>query len=375
MSRPPFERALGLPTDAQLEQATQWFLRVRSESAQVENLPELKAWIDNDPLNRLAYQQVAATWSAVGQFSSAPEVMAGRRDALDDAQRAARRRRSAQRRLPRYTTLAASMIVAVVGATAWLYSQRGLYTTDLGERRILTLEDGSVVTLDARSRLRVRYGSDQRTLSLERGQARFDVTKDPARPFRVRAAGQTVIALGTQFNVELVAGNVLVSTIEGQVAVTGVNSNGAQPIQAEQLSAKERNGAAPSIGRGETKVRAAEKQSVAVAHPGIIELTAGEGLRIRSNGEAVVVPKIDVDRATAWQSGKMFFDNEPLASAAERINRYAQVKIVVDPSVAEVGINGVFNAGDSDAFIDAISSYFGIQVNRTGDTFRLTARP
>ena len=66
---------------------------------------------------------------------------------------------------------------------------------------------------------------------------------------------------------------------------------------------------------------------------------------------------------------------EPLASAAERVNRYARQQIEVDPSVATVGISGVFNAGDADAFIEAVTAYFPVQVDQTkGAEIHLTAR-
>ncbi|MBL8270644.1 FecR family protein [Steroidobacter sp.] len=330
--------AAAQPTDAHLEQATQWFIRLR-EQGQVEDLPGLKTWLDADPLNQRAYQQVTAAWSALGEFSAAPEVMVGRRDALDSARRAARRRWSVGSGFgSRPAAIAAAVIVAVACTFGWLYSQRGVYSTDVGERRALTLEDGSVVTLDAKSRVRVHYEENQRLLSLERGQARFDVAKDPTRPFRVRAGEQTVIALGTQFNVELVGGNVLVSMIEGHVAITGVE---------------------PTVESATAPV----------------ELKAGEGVRVRaSDGHAVVLPKIDVSKATAWQSGKMIFDNEPLSSAAERVNRYSQLQIVVDPAVADVGISGAFNTGDSNAFVEAVATYFAVRAEHTGAAkIRLTA--
>jgi len=217
----------------------------------------------------------------------------------------------------------------------------------------------------------VQYRESERLIALECGQARFDVAKDPIRPFRVRARDQTVIALGTQFNVEIVADSVLVSMIEGHVAVVPENphpnlspSDGEGPkkyLPSIPLQRLEREGPAKREGE-EVKNK-------------IIELNAGEGLRVRTDGQAVILPKIDLGRATAWQSGKMFFDNEPLASAAERVNRYSRSQIEVDPSVAGVGVSGVFNAGDSAAFIEAISTYFAVQVNRTGTSeIRLTAK-
>lgn len=380
MNRADPKDALVEPTDTQLEEATRWFLRVRSEAAQVEDLPTLKNWLDNDPMHKLAYQQVTATWSTVGQLSSAPEIMLGRRDALDDARRAARRRWTERRgpfaftRKARYLALVGSVVVTTLGALTWMYTQRGVYTTDVSERRTLTLEDGSVVTLDAKSRVRVQYEPDQRVIALERGQARFDVAPDPTRPFRVNAGDQTVIALGTQFNVELVAGSVLVSMIEGHVAVTGIEAAPVQPLQALRLSTNDgrTSTSAPLNSQPQTRV---ETRGQTASRPPMVELKAGEGLRVRSNGQAVVLPKINVDRATAWQSGKIFFDNEPLGSAAERINRYSQLQITVDPSVKDVSVSGIFNAGDSNAFVEAISTYFPVQIDRvSASKILLTAR-
>lgn len=332
--------------DTRLAEASQWFLRVRSESARVELLPELKLWLEADSRNALAYRQVAATWNELEAHASAPEIVVGRRDALEHASRAARSRWSVRRRFPMpAAALAASILLAIAGGFTWIYSQRGVHATNVGERRALTLPDSSVVTLDARSRIRVDYRDNERLISLEQGQARFDVAKDPTRPFRVRAGAQTVVALGTQFNVELVAGNVLVTMIEGTVAITGV--------EASKLATT------PVLKPGTT----------------IVELKAGEALRVREDGRAVMLAKVDVERATAWQNGRMFFANEPLASAVERVNRYSQDRIQVDPSVANLGVSGVFNIGDSNAFIEAVTAYFPVKAERAeGSAVRLMPR-
>src|SRR3546814_3966246 len=77
-----------------------------------------------------------------------------------------------------------------------------LYRTVLGERRVVTLADGSTVSLDAASEVRVAYSERARELALVRGQARFDVAHDPRRPFAVQARDQRVVATGTAFNVD-----------------------------------------------------------------------------------------------------------------------------------------------------------------------------
>src|SRR5262249_15262344 len=97
-----------------------------------------------------------------------------------------------------------------------------------------------------------------------------------------------------------------------------------------------------------------------------VQIQPGQQLVVSARSAPRIKSNVDVARATAWQSGKMFFDNEPLGAAAERINRYAHHPIVVDPAVADVGISGVFNTGDSAAFIEAITAYFPVKAERGG---------
>jgi transmembrane sensor len=362
--------------DGRLQSAVEWFLRMRGDAARLEDLPALQSWIDSDPRNAEAYQKVCATWQTVGTHASAPEVVIGRRDALEDSRKAGRGRWSAkplrqldEKRLPFWRVGAAALAIALIFcAWLWIVPRSEVYMTDVGERRTLTLQDSSVLTLDSRSRVRVRYTEKERLVALEQGQARFAVAKDPLRPFRVRVRGQTVVALGTQFNVDLVAGSVFVTLIEGHVAVTGVDPKGDRHRGAEEDRSVPPPPVAGNPGPGETS-------PIGGTPEGTIELTAGEGLRVRQDGRAVLVTSVDLDRVTAWQSGKLFFDNEPLASAAERVNRYARRQIEVDPSAAMVGISGVFNAGDAEAFIEAVTAYFPVTADQSNDArIHLTAR-
>ncbi|MFC4311954.1 FecR family protein [Steroidobacter flavus] len=335
-------------SDDRLEQATHWFLRVGSESAGVEDLSEFKRWIESDPKNELAYKQVSAAWAGIGAHAAAPEIIVARRNALDDARRAANRRWSIRAWRVRSLALAASICVALIGTALYFYLQQGVYSTGLGEQRALRLDDGSLITLDAKSTVRVAYSDDVRLLVLERGRARFDVARDPARPFRVQAGNQTVVAHGTQFNVERVANTVLVTLMEGRVSVTGITPQTDTP-------------AVPAPGK---------KLSIPV-----VELSSGQGIQVRANGSATVVRKIDVQQATAWQSGRLFFNNESLASAAERVNRYSKLQVEVDPSVADVGVSGTFTAGDASAFVEAISTYFPVRAEHvSASVIYLTAQ-
>jgi transmembrane sensor len=360
--------------DDRLERAVEWFLRVRSDEACAEDLSALRKWLESDPQNALAYQQIAATWNAMDAHASAPEIVIGRRDALEGSRIAARRRWSAKSLSFKRWAAAAGVLLALIAGSEWFIAERaGVYATEVGERRTVTLEDESLLALDARSRVRVRYTRAQRQVILEEGHAKFTVARDPLRPFRVQARDQTVVALGTQFDVELISNAVLVTLIDGQVAVVGVDS---QSLSERGDEGHSEHTTAEGVRRRlrQTPSEGERVHSSSVSDR-VVELQAGQELRVRGDGHAELVANVSLDRAAAWQTGKLFFENEPLADAVVRINRYARRPIVVDPSVAEVGVSGVFNAGDERAFVEAITSYFPVQVEDSRATVvRLTAR-
>jgi len=350
-----------------LAEATGWFMRMRSDDAREEDLARLKEWLEQHPENPVAYGRVSATWSAVGEFASSPEVIVGRRDALEHARRATLRRWSKRMRLqPLYGIAAAAACALLALALLWQNgSWRGeVYETGVGERRVLTLKDGSVIHMDARSHLRVNFAEEARSIELDAGQASFEVARNPARPFRVRAGGHTVVALGTAFNVEVVRDTLLVTLLEGRVAVVPATDSDAGRAHDETPG---RAAAADANSVGAAGLAAADAE--------IIELVAGQQLVAAGRAPAEIKSNVDLARATAWQSGKLFFDDEPLVNAAARMNRYARVQVEVDSSVGDISISGVFKAGDTGAFTDAVTTYFPVRVESTGSsTILLTAK-
>src|SRR4029077_9414852 len=106
------------------------------------------------------------------------------------------------RRFRRPFFAAAHAFAVVIGGAVWWQAHRyPLYSTDIGERRSITLADGSTVDLNARSQLRVEFSKSERRVELLDGQALFQVAKDKQRPFIVHSGDATVRAVGTQFDV------------------------------------------------------------------------------------------------------------------------------------------------------------------------------
>ena len=358
-------------------QAAAW--RTHLTEIGAESTEAFEAWLAADALNRGAWRQVQKPWDLFGEHANSPELLALRRAALGNAHAVARKRwlrGMVHGGNGRRAVIAASIAVIAIGAFAFLSLNRAeVYRTAAGERRVVTLADGSKIALDSQSEVRVDYTQKSRDLTLVHGQARFDVARDIGRPFSVAAGGQKVLALATAFNVDLFGSNVLVTLIEGRVAV--LPDADPHPAYDSPLHSN----SSPSDGEGGPKGRMRNMDSSS-SNPVQREETRNE--IILSPGEQLVIspktlPKIeavDIERATAWQSGQLVFDNEPLSSVVERVNRYASQTVgVADEQTAALRISGVFNTGDINGFVSTITHYLPIQAEtQSGGTIELRVR-
>lgn len=315
---------------AQMEEAAAWRIRIEADGRIAEQ-PDFVAWFA-EPSNRDAYARACATWDTFEDHLAAPQLIAIRRDALDRARRASLYRFVLTRR--QIGAIAAGLLLALgVGFGAWEYiAAPSEYVTGIGERREVTLADGSRISLDSDTAVRVRYTKAARMLVLERGRARFDVAHNIMRPFTVTAGSETVVAVGTSFDVERLGQKVLVTLIEGRVVVKSTTGTIADP-------------------RASTTPRAKPET-----------LVAGQELVASADTKPRITPA-SLPVATAWETGRLILNNEPLGEAVERINRYTDKPLLVDPSIANLRVSGVFNAGDVAAFVDAVTSYFPVQAS------------
>jgi transmembrane sensor len=334
------------------EEASAWFLALRKPDCSVEAQAGFEAWRAKGEANARAYADVENAWGLMDDAGAAPEIVTARRDALSRARRAARFRWGRDR-WPRLAAVAATLLVTILAAPLLMRigvgpSMAGTthhYETDIGETRVLTLADNSKISLDAKTALNVRYTPHLRLIDLRQGQAYFDVAKDPARPFRVTAGGKTVVALGTAFNVEIVNDEVFVTLVEGKVAVTDAADVDRDP-----------------------ESRAAPDSEAAKPPSPVQELVPGQRLAANAAGLATIDSAADIAKTTAWRRGKLIFEDEPLSLAIERMNRYSRITIVAgDRAAATLGVSGVFDAGDTDAFVEALEDYFGATVSRRED--------
>lgn len=170
-----------------------------------------------------------------------------------------------------------------------------VYVAGHGERRVIDMRDGSVITLAAESAVQVSYTRTQRLVSLERGEALFKVAHDKHWPFIVTTAGGEVKAVGTAFDIALDGrSDAKVTVVEGIIRVAVSSAHAADH---EQIARFVRKGEAVSFG-----------------------VKPDRDARIGYIGNSV---KADGNLATAWTRGLLYFNGEPLSDAVKTANRYA----------------------------------------------------
>ena len=317
--------------------ASRWLAARDAGAATAAEAAEFNAWLEADIRHRVAYLRLEAGWRRADRLRDV-RPLDGHIDADLLGPPASARGWSASPARRRWTVaLAASAVVALLGGI-WAHQQRQdwqHYETRVGSFSRIVLEDGSVIDLNTNSEVQVKLG-ERREVKLLRGEGRFQVAHDPARPFTVAAAGAAVRAVGTAFTVRLREGqqvDVLVS--EGKVAV------------APQDPAT----SSPELAAGEA----------AVVLPGSVSVSRVEPLALA--------------RRLAWTSGRLEFRGEKLGDAVEEFNRYNRRQIRLSAaSLGELRVGGSFSATDPESFAGALASAFKLRV-ALDDVDEIVLRP
>jgi transmembrane sensor len=317
-----------------LGEAATWFARSRSRAFSRVDQRSLQDWLDADAERRAAYLEVLETWECAESFRAEPEMLSMREAVLR------RYPASAPRRWSRFAVAAACVGAAGAAAAALTLTvllrappPTHMFQTGVGQTATIALMDGSQLTLDTDTVVRTRLGPHRREIYLDHGRAFFKVAKDKSRPFVVQAAGKSVTATGTAFEVTAEPRRFEVVLVEGKVRVS----------QAGQA----RSG------------RDAKALST--------DLEAGTRLSSVDGGRWVLARDADPDEL-AWMRGELVFDNKPLAEIVAEMNRYSRRKIVIgDPRVARRTIYGAFMAGDVDQFVHALADYKVARIQSESD--------
>ena len=305
--------------------AASWFVRLQRHPGDADLQGEFETWLAAASAHREDLSAVSGAWDRLGGLQDDPQVMAAR-EALK-AELAAERRRPHMRWA---AGIAATIVTAgaMLGYGSWQQAQRHtgapvtaeaapavltVYRTPVGGQQTIILQDGSKVTLSTDTEVRLTDWDRRRGLTLVRGEAYFQVAKNPDKPFVVAAAGRTVTALGTAFDVRVDPGQWSVSLIEGKVRVAAARTT--------------------------------------------VDLTPGHHL-VQTGEAPWSLEKRNLAELTSWREGSLVFENRPLASIVQEMNRYSTQKVrIMDPVLAATPLSGRFKSGDVAGFVATLEAY------------------
>ena len=318
-------------------EAADWVIAL--EDADQRTREAFVAWLRTSPEHIREFLAVSAIWGELPELSSQPSaeelVAAATKSsnvvAMRGAQRlAARRWKSRSGSIRRWPGRIAAAVLAGVAAGAMLLllptsKDPDSYATMIGELYSVPLPDGSLVTLNTRSAIRIDYSSKYRDIHLGEGEALFEAVRDTSRPFRVIAGQAMIEAVGTQFNVRKVPDEVTVTVAEGEVKVS---SSGPDEYLTERGAGSD---SPPS--------------------PQSVVLKIGQQARLRSGYGKAEVADVAIEKVISWRERRLIFESLPLKQVIDEFNRYNDPPaLIADKQLESLPISGVFRSNDRDSF-------------------------
>ncbi len=322
-------------TEAIVEQANEWLVRLQDPASSLTQATQFTEWLQRSPVHVQEYLRAESTWAALSYIDPERSIdidallrEEGQSNVISIdlavAEIADREEPYTTRSRVTGTVAAAVAMCGLMFAAVWYLAQPQtlLYETARGEQRRVVMADGSVIDMNTQSEIVVRLSDEERQVELVKGEALFKVAKDPDRPFIVTSGLAVVRALGTQFNVYQRADQVLVTVLEGRVAVENMERT------AESLPAAAANLPVPPV-----------------------ELVAGDQAEVIATAPIRKLAA-NAERTVAWTKRRLIFENQELFEIVAEFNRYNKRQLVIqDSELGAERISGVFDADQPDALV------------------------
>lgn len=297
------------------KEATAWVVRINGGHLSRRDRRAFANWIIADPSNDAAYARAHRLWADLAE----PAAKLG----ASGWHRAAPRTRSAWIPAFRVAAVVATVLVAFASAVIWRDAgllDRSLadYSAAPGQSREIVLADGSKLLLGGDSAINVLLSGGERTVTLIRGRAWFDVIRDQERPFIVHSGDVDTRVLGTSFAVEG-QGDTIVVTVESGLVEVSSNSEHTH-------------------------------------------LSAGHSVVVR-DGKQGAVEEIDPELSLSWRRGMLVLDRAPLGRVIEELGRMSPGRVIMpEAALRNWRLSGVFRTDDVDAVLDAMRTGLGLKV-------------
>lgn len=296
--------------------AADWLFRNRDPGQSEAEKAEFNRWMESDPENCRAY---TAAKRVLGEARTAIQSDTGLRETPVGS------------RPQRHNAIIPS-VVAIVAAGLLFFALDGpmRLSADVisgaDEMPEMTLEDGSMVQLNASSAIALDFTAGRRTVRLLRGQAFFQVAPDANRPFSVQTDDTRATALGTAFDVRTSGADTRIAVTEHAVSVEFTSQEGT-PVK------------------------------------------VNEGEEILHSGETghSSIRKVDAAATLAWRRGQLTVDNVPLSYVIEEIQRHFRGRIVItSDAVAQRIVSGTLFVRDTDGALDFLRVALGLRIYKVG---------
>ena len=325
-------------------QARSWAVYLHSGDATADKLAEFETWLAADADHAVAYHDYEQIMMDLGLPCGLPEgELAGPEVTALTPVPAAKPAFSPMRALAGGVMAAAFALAAVVGVSLYELpgTEAALQTVDIpaietqvAEIREVTLPDGTIVTLGAKSRIDYKFEDGLRTVALEEGEAFFDVAPDKAHPFYVQAGDRLVRVVGTQFDVRQSSSSVMVSVVEGVVEV----------------------------------IKAQDPEITEKLHASLVKdvLTAGDKVTATIGKDQRQIETIDPGSAASWRTGWLAYDDVSLDDIIADLHRYDDRNFVFSNSdLRQVRVTAAFGADSVDQFLYALEASYPLSVDRS----------
>jgi len=290
---------------------------------------------------------------------SSPDAAASGPSALDWAKRAGavdevlselnvRAHRRRRRRRLAVSSLAAVALVAAAVVWRWpqvpAASDHKVMSIVVVAAANRTLPDGSVVDLKDNAEIAVAFTPGVRAVTLLRGTARFQVAKNPNRPFVVTAGDVAVRAVGTAFSVGFESKAVEVIVTEGTVAVAQSSTGFAAAGPAPQ---------APGTAMVTIGQHVLVEPAAASASPAALAVTD-------------LAPKALAEKMT-WLNPRLEFTGTPLEMVVMTFNQHNHRQLVLeDPELRSLQLSGILRSDNIPALLQMLESNFHIRSEPRG---------
>lgn len=308
------------------DQAAAWVARSLSGAFSAEDEAAMTVWLAADNRHREAFDSYMHIANCASVAADSAAELSLENDLIQFAEKSAARR-------PWFIgvpAIAASIAAAAVFVVAVIDTGESYstYATLRGETEEINLADGTVIALNTDTEIQVEIDSNRRSVRLIKGEALFDVARDPQRPFVVTSSIAETSVLGTSFNIYEKDDETIVSVFSGVVDVASklVNDSAVTLIAGQEVAIDEDYG----------------QQEIRIFQPAAV---------------------------TSWRRGLAYHENTPLSEVIADLNRYFSIELALgDSTLNDIPVTGGFDTKDQSVAVEALSIALSLRAESESDS-------